>query len=133
MQRFLHEETHRLGGKYELFVLGGSSQGCILGLDIYMRHGVPLGGFCGVVGFWPRCSDADLKKAASSGAHRDRPLRLLNGGDDAVVSSMYAKRSLECLKAAGFHNLCAKCEAKLGHHVGKREGEWIRTFLDEVL
>jgi len=133
----LDEEVQKLDGDASRVFLGGCSQGCILGLDVYMRCPHTLGGFCGLVGYWPSSSDSVLEGGVH-GARLARPIRLLNGArDDVVPWEMVCGESGACfakLKKAGFTNLKNdKPEEGLGHHLGPREGRWISAFLDEVL
>eukprot|EP00811_Abedinium_folium_P036568 NODE_9266_length_1436_cov_5.161956.p1 GENE.NODE_9266_length_1436_cov_5.161956~~NODE_9266_length_1436_cov_5.161956.p1 ORF type:complete len:391 (-),score=70.40 NODE_9266_length_1436_cov_5.161956:186-1358(-) len=128
----LRRETARLGGRSDRVFLGGSSQGCIVGLDLYLRCPMPLGGFCGVIGRWPACSD-DLLRRGISRELIERPVRLFNGAADRTIEWEPAKRSFEKLKRAGFSNLRSEVFPGVVHRVGEREGLWIRTFLDEVL
>jgi len=126
----VREELKRLNGRGDRLFLGGSSQGCILGLDCYLRCRSQLGGFCGVVGWWPASSDGVLR---SLGAERmRRPIRLFNGSEDTVVPWSKAKASFDKLQHAGLDNVRVHVE-RVGHRVGEREGHWIQSFLHEVL
>eukprot|EP00746_Dinoflagellata_sp_MGD_P097077 gnl/MRDRNA2_/MRDRNA2_38913_c0_seq2.p1 gnl/MRDRNA2_/MRDRNA2_38913_c0~~gnl/MRDRNA2_/MRDRNA2_38913_c0_seq2.p1 ORF type:complete len:179 (+),score=27.97 gnl/MRDRNA2_/MRDRNA2_38913_c0_seq2:140-676(+) len=129
----LDDEVRKLDGDASRVFLGGSSQGCILGLDVYMRYRHALGGFCGVVGYWPFCSDAVLEGQVCS-MRATRPIRLLNGLNDNVVPWDMARPTFEKFRRAGFTNVTNDTPEKgLGHHLGPREGAWIQAFLNEVL
>lgn len=130
VEALLHAEIRRLGRADRVF-LGGTSQGCILGLDVYCRFKPPLAGFLGIAGEWPRCSDAALKRPICA-AQLNRPIRLFNDTNDTVVRWEDSRKSFASLKKAGFTNLKCSTEAGCGHRLGEREGLWIRSFLEEI-
>lgn len=130
LQRTISEEVRRLRGRGDRLFLGGTSQGCMVGVDGFLRCPELLGGFCGLVGYWPACSDVVLQEPLD--ARSKLPLRFFNGLEDEVVSWDFARASLKKLKLAGFENL-QTTTAHAGHSLGEKEGEWIRIFLEEVL
>ncbi|CAE7566860.1 unnamed protein product, partial [Symbiodinium pilosum] len=125
----LAREVERLGDASKVF-LGGSSQGCILGLDVFVRSPHDLGGFCGILGYWPRCSNEAL--ASMRPQLKLRPVQLVNGQKDTVVNCDEARASFQELRTAGM-TLNAIEVAKMDHHAGEAEGQYLRIFLEKVL
>jgi len=125
-------EVSRLQGQAHRVFLGGASQGCILGLDVYMRRSgkQSLGGFLGVIGHWPRCSDALL---VADEVRSGRPVRLFNGGEDSIIPLALVQAGVRKLRNIGLANLKSVITPGVGHCVGEQEGVWIREFLEDVL
>lgn len=131
VQSIIVEELRRLGGRSERLLLGGTSQGCMVGVDSFVRFPEALGGFCGLVGYWPEGNDAALRRPIDH--RRKRPLRFFNGLEDEIVRWDYARPTFEKLQTAGFSNLRVTTGPHVGHSMGEQEGRWIRAFLEEVL
>jgi len=126
----LNQERKRLGGRRDRLFLGGSSQGCILGLDCFARCN-DVGGFCGIIGYYPDCSIDALDGVNRTQA--SRPVRCFNGTRDTTVDWKLARASFRRLKRrARLVDFVSKTEP-VGHHIGQKEGAWIRCFLDELL
>lgn len=125
VEQIIEDEVARLGDPTRIF-LGGSSQGCILGLDCYMRSPYELGGFCGIVGYWPLCSTPDVKMSKAT-----RPVHLLNGTEDKIVDLQKARDSYKVLRKSGLKSIHTE-EWPEGHSMGPKEGRWIRAFLKTV-
>ena len=128
VEQIIEDEVARLGDPTRIF-LGGSSQGCILGLDCYMRSPYELGGFCGIVGYWPLCSTPVLQDVKMSKA--TRPVHLLNGTEDKIVDLQEARDSYKVLRKSGLKSIHTE-EWPEGHSMGPKEGRWIRAFLKTV-
>ena len=123
VEQIIDDEVARLGDPTRIF-LGGSSQGCILGLDCFVRSPYELGGFCGIVGYWPLCSTPDVKMSKATG----RPVHLLNGTEDKIVDLQEARDSYKVLRKSGLKSIHTE-EWPEGHSMGQKEGKWIRAFL----
>lgn len=132
ISKIINDEVAKVGSSEHVF-LGGSSQGCILGLDTFVRYPRCLGGFCGVVGFWPRCSDSAVKNKEFIKAKTQRPIRLLNGEADTIVKPDLVRSSFNFFRKAGFTDMKTVMRQGQGHHLGEREGDWIRSFLAEII
>ena len=129
MEQIIKDEVARLGDPTRIF-LGGSSQGCILGLDCYMRSPYELGGFCGIVGYWPLCSTPVLQDVKMSKVTRG-PVYLLNGTEDKIVDLQEARDSYKVLRKSGLKSIHTE-EWPERHDMGQKEGKWIRAFVKTV-
>ncbi|CAE7892061.1 unnamed protein product [Symbiodinium microadriaticum] len=125
----LAREVARLGEAGKVF-LGGSSQGCILGLDTFLRSPHDLGGFFGLNGYWPKGSSEALTKLRPE--LLKQPVLLVNGERDTVVDPSSAKSSYEELRKAGLTPEILQVP-KMSHHAGELEGKYIKHFLSQVL
>ena len=130
MEKIIEDEVEKLGDPTKVF-LGGSSQGCVVGLDCYMRSEYDLGGFVGIVGYWPECSTHVLQDEKISKKVM-RPVYLLNGTKDTTVDLQTARRSYEILKSSGLQSVHTE-EWPEGHTMSQKEGKWIRYFLAKVI
>ncbi len=129
VEQIIKDEVARLGDPTRIF-LGGSSQGCILGLDCYMRSPYELGGFCGIVGYWPLCSTPVLQDVKMSKVTRG-PVYLLNGTEDKIVDLQEARDSYKVLRKSGLKSIHTE-EWPERHDMGQKEGKWIRAFVKTV-
>lgn len=125
----LAREVAKLGEADKVF-LGGSSQGCILGLDAFLRSPHDLGGFFGLNGYWPTGSGEALAKVRPG--LLKRRLLLVHGERDTVVDPISAKSSYEELRKAGLTPEILQVP-KMSHHAGELEGKYIQHFLSQVL
>lgn len=135
--QLLRVEIKRLGGAASRVFLGGVSQGCVVGLDVYMREAstLGLGGFVGVAGYLPSDSNgfegADAALTSLLGSHA--PIWLMCPTDDQkYIPWKLAKSSLQ--RARGkFPGFVERKVNGRGHNVGDWEGEFLGEFLQTAV
>ncbi len=106
-------------------VLFGFSQGCLMTLDVGLRHSRPLAGLAGVSGYVHRASELIGELSPVS---RQQKVLVTHGTQDPLIACSMARSQMESLRVAGV-NLTWREFNKVHTIAGEEELAVIREFV----
>eukprot|EP00927_Polykrikos_kofoidii_P046122 TRINITY_DN40316_c0_g1_i1.p1 TRINITY_DN40316_c0_g1~~TRINITY_DN40316_c0_g1_i1.p1 ORF type:complete len:2101 (-),score=404.85 TRINITY_DN40316_c0_g1_i1:205-6507(-) len=124
----LNQEIAHLGGDSSRVFLGGASQGCCTALHVAMTYNGSLGGLVATQGHL-----MSLSTVPSDWSSRNTPIRIFHGlADDTMPWESWVSDTYDPLRNTGA-DVSDVTSAGVDHGDEKAEGQWIRTFLAEMM